>query len=188
MRSSSTERFVWLAILVVVAGQFVLDMIIPNGLADWVFYFIPVYLSGKVRGPRFSYLLVGVISVLMLLAFYWAPPGIDQQLALTGRFIGIGTFWFLALLITRRKEAEERIQQMDRTLRTINACTQTLARATTEPVLLTDICRLIVEHGGYRMSWVGFAENDEEKTVRCAASAGFEDANCAKSFVTREGL
>ena len=184
MRSSSTERFVWLAILAVVAGQFVLDMIIPNGLADWVFYFIPVYLSGKVRGPRSSYLLVGVISVLMLLAFYWAPPGIDQQLSLTGRFIGIGTFWFLALLITRRKEAEERIQQMDRTLRTINACTQTLARATTEPALLADICRLIVENGGYRMSWVGFAENDEEKTVRCVASAGFEEGYLATARIT----
>ncbi|MCX6892570.1 MAG: PAS domain S-box protein [Verrucomicrobia bacterium] len=73
---------------------------------------------------------------------------------------------------------------MDRTLRTINACTQTLARATTEPALLADICRLIVENGGYRMSWVGFAENDEEKTVRCVASAGFEEGYLATARIT----
>jgi PAS domain S-box-containing protein len=41
--------------------------------------------------------------------------------------------------------------------------------------LLTEICRLIVEVGGYRMAWVGFAEHDPAKTVRPVAQLGFED-------------
>jgi len=48
-------------------------------------------------------------------------------------------------------------------------------RATDESELLQSVCRLIVESGGYRMVWVGFAEQDEAKSVRPVAQAGFDD-------------
>ncbi|HEY5911502.1 MAG TPA: GAF domain-containing protein [Verrucomicrobiae bacterium] len=63
---------------------------------------------------------------------------------------------------------------MNRTLRMISECHQVLVRARSESSLLEAICRLAVEAGGYRMSWVGFAEPDEAKTVRVVAQAGFE--------------
>jgi len=49
-----------------------------------------------------------------------------------------------------------------------------LVRTETEPELLTEGCRLIVENGGYRLAWAGFAEHDEDRTVRPVAVAGFE--------------
>jgi PAS domain S-box-containing protein len=66
-------------------------------------------------------------------------------------------------------------QSRDRELRAISACNQTLLRADDEQVLLNDICRIVCDDTGYRMAWVGYAENDDAKTVRPVAWAGFED-------------
>jgi len=40
--------------------------------------------------------------------------------------------------------------------------------------LLQEVCRIIVEVGGYLMAWVGFAEHDEARTVRPVAQKGFD--------------
>jgi PAS domain S-box-containing protein len=76
--------------------------------------------------------------------------------------------------ITPRKEAEERLRRTNRALKTLSACNHALVHATEEASFLTEICRLIVEVGGYRLSWIGFAANDEAKTVLPVAQAGFE--------------
>ena len=47
-----------------------------------------------------------------------------------------------------------------------------LVHAVEENQLLSDICRLIVEEGGYLMAWVGYADQDAEKTVRVVAQHG----------------
>ncbi len=41
--------------------------------------------------------------------------------------------------------------------------------------LLQQICQIVVEKAGYRLCWVGYAEQDEAKTVRPVAQAGFEE-------------
>jgi signal transduction histidine kinase len=66
------------------------------------------------------------------------------------------------------------LRHINRTLRMISECDQVLVRATDETELLQAICRLVVEVGGYRMVWVGFAEQDEARSVRPVAHAGFE--------------
>ncbi|MEI8189483.1 MAG: PAS domain S-box protein [candidate division NC10 bacterium] len=76
--------------------------------------------------------------------------------------------------ITERKQSAERLQHLNRTLRTISDCNQALVRVTDEATLLTEICRVLVGAGGYRMAWVGLAEQDEAKGVRPAAHAGHE--------------
>jgi two-component system, cell cycle sensor histidine kinase and response regulator CckA len=77
--------------------------------------------------------------------------------------------------ITERKQAEDELHKLNRALLTISNCNQVLLHADNEMELLRDICRIVVEAGGYRMAWVGYAENDEEKSVRPVAQAGFED-------------
>jgi PAS domain S-box-containing protein len=76
--------------------------------------------------------------------------------------------------ITARKETEENLRRTTRALKTLSECVHTLVRATDESCLINDMCRIIVETGGYRLAWVGFAEQDEDKTVRPVGSAGFE--------------
>ena len=184
MSLRTNERVCLLAIMVIVAAEFVWDLICPNGLADWVWYFFPIYLSIFVGGRLFSYLLTGLISLLILFAFYHSPPGIDPELAMMGRLTGLSALWLMAVIIAHYKKTETNRRRIERALRTISECNQVLVRATSEPALLQDLCRLIVEKGGYRMCWVVFAENDEQKSVRCAASAGFETGYLAKAHIS----
>jgi PAS domain S-box-containing protein/putative nucleotidyltransferase with HDIG domain len=74
-----------------------------------------------------------------------------------------------------RKQAEIKLRRLNRAYQVLSDCNQALVRASDENQLLQDICRIIVDIGGYRLAWVGYAEQDETKSVRPAASAGFED-------------
>ena len=65
------------------------------------------------------------------------------------------------------------LQKTIRALRMISQCNQELMRAANEPDLLAALCRIIVESGGYRMAWVGLAENDAAQSVRPVAQQGF---------------
>jgi diguanylate cyclase (GGDEF)-like protein/PAS domain S-box-containing protein len=79
---------------------------------------------------------------------------------------------------------ERACARLIRELRAVSSCNQTLMRAVDEQALLDDICRIVCQEAGYRMAWVGFAENDEAKTVRPVASAGFADGYVERVAVT----
>jgi PAS domain S-box-containing protein len=77
--------------------------------------------------------------------------------------------------ITERTQAEEALRKANRGLRMLSECNAVLSRVREEPDLLHQVCQIAVEIGGYRMAWVGVPEQDEAKTVRPVAKAGFED-------------
>jgi len=93
------------------------------------------------------------------------------RLGRNGKLLYVGG---TVLDITDRKRVENELRRTNRTLRMISECNQALVRATGEAQLLKAICSLLVESGGYRMAWVGFAEQDQARSVRVAAQAGFE--------------
>ena len=76
--------------------------------------------------------------------------------------------------ITERKQMEEELLNLNRTLGALNNINQTMVHTESESDLLNDVCRIVVEDCGYPLVWIGFAEEDEEKTVRPVAQAGFE--------------
>jgi len=76
--------------------------------------------------------------------------------------------------ITRRKNAEIGLRIKNRALRTLSECNQALVHTEDEPTLLNEICRILVEHGGYRTAWVGYALDDENKTVQPMVQVGAE--------------
>jgi PAS domain S-box-containing protein len=86
--------------------------------------------------------------------------------------------------ISDRKAAEEATLRLNRELRAVSDCNQVLLRATEEKKLLEDVCRVICEEAGYRMAWVGYAEDDEERTVRPMAWAGVEEGYLAAIRMT----
>jgi len=184
MTSARNNKFLLAAIFVTVGAQFVWDMIAPNGLADWVWYFIPIYLSIYVGGRLFSYLLASLISLLILIGYYCSAQGIDPQLALIGRLMGIAVIWLMCVIIAHYKLAEEQRRKIERALRMTSECNQQLVRAEAEDEYLQNICQSIVEVGGYRMSWVGFARDDAQKSVEVAAYAGCEEGYLEKAKIT----
>ena len=101
--------------------------------------------------------------------------GTTFPVEVTSNYVEFGKKEYLfafARNITERKKAADNLEDINRTLRTVIACNQSLARATGEEELLNAICTNIVEIGGYRAAWVGYAQDDESKTVRPIAYAG----------------
>jgi diguanylate cyclase (GGDEF)-like protein/PAS domain S-box-containing protein len=74
--------------------------------------------------------------------------------------------------IGERKRAEKTQQRLNRALRLLSECNMALVHAEREPSLLEEICKLIVETGGYRMTWVGYSESDDGKPVHPVCQAG----------------
>lgn len=86
--------------------------------------------------------------------------------------------------VTERKRAEDALRRLNRELRAVSNCNQILMRAVDEQTILNDICRIVCDEAGYRMAWVGYAENDEARTVRPLAWAGVEDGYLAEANIT----
>src|SRR5262249_6557939 len=62
-------------------------------------------------------------------------------------------------------EAMGDLRRVNRTLMTLSAGNRALLHATREHELVQNMCRTIVEVGGYRMAWAAHAERDGEKRV-----------------------
>jgi len=81
-----------------------------------------------------------------------------------------------------RAELERRVTERtadlakaNRMLSILIACNEAVVRATEESALVQEVCRVVVEVGGYPLVWIGFAEHDAALSVRPVAQAGFED-------------
>ncbi|MDD2913695.1 MAG: PAS domain S-box protein [Gallionella sp.] len=85
----------------------------------------------------------------------------------------------IAMDITELKEAEQEQQILNRALRLLSACNSVIVQSKEEEEeeeeLLSATCKLVVETGGYRMAWVGFAEHDPAKNVRPVARYGSDN-------------
>lgn len=75
--------------------------------------------------------------------------------------------------ITQQRVAEQAQHRLNRALRLLSQCNQILIHASEEQRLLDDICRMIVETGGYSMAWVGYAEHNQARSVRPVAEHGY---------------
>ncbi len=76
------------------------------------------------------------------------------------------------------------LQRLNRTLEMIGDCNEAIVRAHREEDLLADICRIVVDVGGYRMAWVGIAEDDPAKTVQPVACAGSDNGFLSRAQIS----
>jgi PAS domain S-box-containing protein len=119
----------------------------------------------------------------------WSMETVDAAMAFYTAFAGmIGNLSYsnikLASALEERRRAEEEISRVNRALRMLSLSNQALIHITDESTLLNEVCRIAVDVGGYRMAWVGFAEQDEAKTVRPVAYAGFDSGYIESAGVT----
>lgn len=77
--------------------------------------------------------------------------------------------------LTERRKHEEELLRVNRALKALSSCNRSLIEASSEKDLLDRICRVIVEFGGYRLAWIGVAENNPEKSITPVAKWGYED-------------
>jgi PAS domain S-box-containing protein len=82
--------------------------------------------------------------------------------------------WRQAKITQMLRNSTQELGKANRAYHVLSECNQSLVHASNEQQLLDRICSLLVEHGGYRCAWVGYAEHDAKKSVRAVAEHGFE--------------
>ena len=77
-------------------------------------------------------------------------------------------------------EMAENLQGVTRAIRTMSSSNQLLLREQDEEKLLQQMCEIAVSVGGYVVAWVGYAQDDAEKSVKPMAHAGDDNGYLSK--------
>jgi PAS domain S-box-containing protein len=70
------------------------------------------------------------------------------------------------------RRVEDSAARLNSSLLTLSRCNRVLWQARDEQELLQSICQILVETAGVRLVWIGYCEDDAEKTIRPVARAG----------------
>ncbi|OPY28670.1 MAG: putative diguanylate cyclase [Methanocella sp. PtaU1.Bin125] len=77
--------------------------------------------------------------------------------------------------VTEHRRMDELLHKANRAYKVLAKCNQALIHAEDEAALLEELCRIIVDLGGYRLAWIGYVEDDAAGTVRPVARAGHDE-------------
>jgi diguanylate cyclase (GGDEF)-like protein/PAS domain S-box-containing protein len=75
-------------------------------------------------------------------------------------------------LVEEKQKTEQALGLALRARRVLGECNRVLLRANDEQALLADMCRIVVEDGGYRLAWIGKAMHDERRSIRPVSRHG----------------
>ncbi len=138
------------------------------------------YIALKIAG---IYGLLGLLWITfsdMIVARIASDPAVITSIqTFKGWLYVFVTVWLVYYLIKKQmlkiQSAHEVIRRKNRALAVRSECNQALVLATDEGDLLRNTCRILVEIGGYRLAWIGFAEQDEGKSVHTVAQTGYDE-------------
>jgi signal transduction histidine kinase/sensor domain CHASE-containing protein len=133
----------------------VMDVTLPSG--NWQIAAIPI--GGWPRFRPFvsaSFLISSAIALILSL--------------LSSRILWVSQE--RKIEVRKRKKTEVDLRQINRALRLLTLCNTIVVQSSDEESMLKDLCRIAVGPAGYRMAWVGRAENDEACTVTPITFAG----------------
>ena len=93
--------------------------------------------------------------------------------------------------VGERRAAADRIDALNRLLRTISEINQLIVRERDRESLLREACRVIVSHGDFDLAWIGFAEPGSGEVKIAAASGdaiGYVEHLIVRHDATPEGM
>lgn len=103
-----------------------------------------------------------------MVAVEWAEPTHDCPLGA----VEVATLQGLIANELQMRQAATSLKHTNRMLAAMVQCSDALLRAQDERVLLEEVCRIIVEVGGYSLAWVGIGARDEDRSVTPVALWG----------------
>jgi PAS domain S-box-containing protein len=77
--------------------------------------------------------------------------------------------------ITERKRIEEQILRLNRLYAVLSETNKAIAHSADRSTLFDEICRVVVEHGGFRFAWIGLAD-EETAAVRSVAWSSMDES------------
>ncbi len=102
------------------------------------------------------------------------PPWLIWALIVGGGaviFLAVGTF----ILRKRVKSQTGRLKERNRALNILIDSNQAMMRAPDEKKLFAEVCRIIVETGGYDLAWIGRENEGLEVCAHCGGEDGYLD-------------
>ena len=175
-KTTGGNILVWVA----VSKDTVLRAAIVGFLAESLLYFLLAIILFIIIWRLGSRQVIGPIDRLKEAARHLG--GIDLK-ARTGLPHGADEIGQLATSLDEMAEAveiretallqsKESLLRANRALRVLSAGNQAVVRATDEAALLAEMCHIATAEGGYRLAWIGRAEDDPERSISVLAAAG----------------
>jgi len=93
---------------------FIVDLQIPLGVAGGVPYILVILVSLWFKKPYIVIVLAIVCSFLVLLGYYFSPPGGEFWKVITNRLLAIFAIWVTAILALKWKLYEKEIFSLER--------------------------------------------------------------------------
>lgn len=130
-----------------------------------------------------TYTLLGGFWIFFsepLLRHLFSEPEMLKRVILINHWGFIVVSAQILFLLIRRHEIEidryqDSLHRVIRALMVFRGCHKVITHDSREQDILMEICRILVMVGGYRMAWVGFAEQDERKSIKPVAYWGNEN-------------
>ncbi len=102
-------------LLVSIAGLLVcvfsVDYYTRLGLAEWIFYILPVGICIFAPRPFLPLSVAAIATVLIFVGFVISPPGTNPGLAAINRVFGIATIWVVALIARQVVNVRAEVQR-----------------------------------------------------------------------------
>lgn len=80
----------------------------------------------------------------------------------------------LLCVLEDEQNTSRALAHTNRALQMLSRCNEALIAARDEPSLLATICEIAVDPGGHLMAWVGYAQDDDGKSILPVARAGVD--------------
>lgn len=88
------------------AGIFILDLLIPTGVAIGMVYAVPVFLACRSLPRRHAVLVTVACTFVVPLGAYFSPPGGTLWMSVTNRVLAVLVLWATLLLAFQRRQAK----------------------------------------------------------------------------------
>jgi transcriptional regulator with GAF, ATPase, and Fis domain len=132
----------------------------------WIAISIAILLMAIRRSITFGRLVLGDLEI---------QPDLSAELvALVISMLMLMGIAKLAPVFRSIEQSNIALEKANRALKALSQCNHILVRSRNETHLLEDVCQMLIEISGYRFSWVGYAQHDEEQSVIPVANAGVE--------------
>jgi hypothetical protein len=96
---TKTSHVVTAVVLALTVIVFVLDLMTPLGIAIWILYIVPVGLTRWSSFRSLTASVTGACTALIIVGYFNSPPGIDPEIAVINRLLGILMLWMTALFL-----------------------------------------------------------------------------------------
>jgi PAS domain S-box-containing protein len=102
-------------------------------------------------------------------------PPLDKYFSISVFSPEMGKFATVFNDISERRRRDELLHKHNLIMSALNKSSQAMVYSSDELLYMNQVCNIVVEDCGFAMVWIGLAEDDEKKSVRPVASAGFEE-------------